>query len=60
MNHPVKVTLVFLVMVCLLPICLSYYDFKDDALDLDFDDGDIYNHRMITPPGRVHYYMIMT
>jgi len=59
MNHPEKVSLVFLVVICLVPISLSYCDFEDDALDSDFDDGDIYNHRMITPPSQVHYYIIM-
>jgi len=46
MNHPVKASIVFLLVICLIPVCLSYCDFENDALDSDFDDGDIYNHRM--------------
>ena len=45
MNRQFKV-LLLLVMTCLVPLCHGYCEFENDALDSDFDDGDIYNHRM--------------
>ena len=46
MPRILKIGIIILMFTSIFPIIIGFGEFENDALDSDFDDGDIYNHRM--------------